>query len=269
MGGALVRLLKPVVWLLSGVALTLGVCLLLLGLLPARFAADALQSQSRGLLTLTEVNGRWWSGSARLGLVSANKLTMLPGTLTWRMSFAQAWRGSFPLQINAPALSDVPLNLLFTPTPSSQRIEAQAWRAQLPLAVLQGLGAPWNTLGLAGQLQSESSLLTVQDGVILSGASGTIQLVEVSSLVSPLKPLGTYSLRWTGGAATAGTSFTVATLRGPLLLEGNGALLAGKLRFDGSARSEPQAQAALANLLGIIGRRSSEAAGGDVVRLKF
>ena len=51
---------------------------------------------------------------------------------------------------------------------------------------------------------------------------------------------------------------TSSMLKRPLQLSGEGRWVGGRLRFTGEARSAPEHQAALANLLNIIGRRQGD-----------
>ena len=55
-----------------------------------------------------------------------------------------------------------------------------------------------------------------------------------------------------GGDAIA---LTLDTLEGSLLLQGTGQLHNGHLRFTGEASAAPDAEAALSNLLNILGQR--------------
>jgi general secretion pathway protein N len=55
-----------------------------------------------------------------------------------------------------------------------------------------------------------------------------------------------------GGDAVA---LTLDTLEGSLLLQGTGQLLNGRVRFSGEASAAPDSEAALSNLLNILGQR--------------
>jgi len=57
------------------------------------------------------------------------------------------------------------------------------------------------------------------------------------------------------GADTGITQINLNTLQGGLQLNGNGQWAAGKVRFRGEAHAAPGTEAALNNLLNIIGRR--------------
>lgn len=269
MGGALV--------VLRGLRRLLGVLLVLLvlavvttTLAPAKWLTQMLEDRANGSLVFSEVQGRWWNGQARLGLAAAgSKAVMLPGTVQWRAEPAALLSGVLGLIVTAPQLNAEPLSLRIAPVAGGLRVDATAWRAQIPLVVLQGLGAPWNTLGLSGLMQWAAGPMRYESSAsragFAAGASGTLTLTEMASLVSPLKPLGSYAINWQSNDAEVG--FTLSTTRGPLLLDARGAVVGSKLRISGTAKAEPNAVSALANLLGIIGRRQGgvpPAEGGQV-----
>jgi general secretion pathway protein N len=132
------------------------------------------------------------------------------------------------------------------------------WIGQWPSAWLAGLGTPFNTLQLGGSLRLTSpgfTLETVQGRSLMKGRAD-IEIVNASSRLSTLDSLGSYRLTLAGDAAGAGTSqLTLSTLEGALQLSGNGSWSAAGVRFRGEARAAEGADAALSNLLNIIGRR--------------
>ena len=92
---------------------------------------------------------------------------------------------------------------------------------------------------------------SAQGRVRVEGAA-VMELNQVASRLSTLAPLGSYRLNVSGGDITR---FTLATTSGPLQLSGSGQWAAAKLRFNGEARAAEGSEAALSNLLNIIGRR--------------
>jgi general secretion pathway protein N len=80
-------------------------------------------------------------------------------------------------------------------------------------------------------------------------------LSEVGSRLSRLSPLGSYRLVLDGGDGDA-AQVRLSTLEGPLQMHAEGLWAASGLRLRGEARAEPGSEAALDNLLNIIGRRS-------------
>ena len=86
---------------------------------------------------------------------------------------------------------------------------------------------------------------------VVGGAELTA--LAISSRLSTLKPMGSYRLAFTGGSAPA---LELSTLEGSLQLSGTGRWVGPRLRFEGVATAAPENEAALANLLNIIGRRN-------------
>ena len=75
----------------------------------------------------------------------------------------------------------------------------------------------------------------------------------MSSRLSTLRPMGSYRLLLSGGEVP---TLALSTLDGALQLSGTGQWVGQRLRFAGEASAAPEREAALANLLNIIGRRS-------------
>ena len=130
--------------------------------------------------------------------------------------------------------------------------------SQWPLALLAGLGAPWNTLQAEGQLQWQSTGLRLgwTDGHIRWHGQSELRVQELGSRLSTLHPMGSYRITLRGGnAGTTTPELDLATLSGPLRLSGKGQWLGSRLRFEGEASADEGFEAALSNLLNIIGRR--------------
>ncbi|MDQ2733909.1 MAG: type II secretion system protein N, partial [Pseudomonadota bacterium] len=83
-----------------------------------------------------------------------------------------------------------------------------------------------------------------------------LELQGVSSRLTTLDTLGSYRVTLTGGSgANTATLLSLSTQDGPLQLTGNGTWGPGGVKFRGEARSAAVDEAALSNLLNIIGRR--------------
>ena len=125
---------------------------------------------------------------------------------------------------------------------------------QLPADLLAGLGTPWNTVALQGQLRLSTVGLSLQYRAGRASSQGLTRLeaLSVSSRLSPLKPLGSYRLDIQGGD---NAQLTLSTLNGDLQLSGQGQWVGSRLRFQGEASASPEREAALSNLLNILGRR--------------
>ena len=134
------------------------------------------------------------------------------------------------------------------------RLEMADGQSGWPATLLAGLGTPWNTVQASGQLMLSSQALRLElnAGRLQIEGSAQLDVLDLSSRLSTLQPLGSYRLRVEGGGDTR---LSLSTLSGKLQLQGEGQWVGGRLRFQGQARAEPQHEPALSNLLNIIGRR--------------
>ena len=133
---------------------------------------------------------------------------------------------------------------------------------QVPASWLVGLGTPWHTLQPSGTLQLSSPGLVLEQVQGRWRFSGRVELTlaTLASRLSTLDSLGSYRLTLSGDAAASeAAQLHLLTTEGALQLSGNGQLLgagaASRLRFRGQASAAAGFEAALGNLLNIIGRR--------------
>jgi general secretion pathway protein N len=127
--------------------------------------------------------------------------------------------------------------------------------SQWPAHVTAGLGTPWNTLQLDGDVQLRTRGLSVEwaAGRLAIAGRAEFMALRMASRLSTLRPMGSYRITLQGGTPA---SLAVDTLEGSLQLSGTGQWVGSRLRFRGEASATPEREAALANLLNIIGRRS-------------
>jgi len=240
-------------WALGGVLL--GLLLSLLVFAPARWLASAVRQASHSQVLLEDARGTLWSGSAQLSLTGgagSDAVARLPSRLFWAL---QPGVGGMTLQLQTSCCLTQPWHLLLLPRWAGAQLQVSDTPSTWPAQLLSGLGTPFNTLAPEGQLA-----LSTQ-GLTLTWAAGRLQLAgqaqldaqDLASRLSTLRPMGSYRLTLTGGAVP---ELSLVTLQGPLQLSGRGTWVGGKLRFAGEASSSPQHQAALSNLLNIIGRRN-------------
>ncbi|SCC95853.1 conserved hypothetical protein [Thiomonas sp. X19] len=140
----------------------------------------------------------------------------------------------------------------------------QAWQAQLPADLLEGLGTPWNTLALQGRIGLSLRHASLESAAGRLRLNGEIRVdaADMSSRLSTVAPLGSYILRIHGDGANAGID--LSTRSGPLILAGHGVWNGQRLQFDGTARAGAGQEQALANLLSLLGQRE-----GDHVRISL
>jgi general secretion pathway protein N len=226
---------------------------------PARWLAGALV-WADAPLQLHNPSGTVWQGDAQLVLRSqAQEQTALPGRVRWNIR--PAWQDRSPglrMAWQADCCLDAPW--VWHATGGLQSVELRlsdlpAGRGlRLPAALLVGLGTPWNTLQLDGQLVLETRNLQLLASAGSARLEGEVVLdaLRLSTSLSTLKPLGSYRVALRGGTSTR---LTLTTLEGALQLSGTGELSPGRLVFDGEARAAEDREEALSNLLNIIGQR--------------
>lgn len=138
----------------------------------------------------------------------------------------------------------------------------------LPAERLAALGAPLNSVQPSGQMRLswEPLQLVRQGGEIEMTGTMNLEMSDMASRLSPIKPLGTYNLAfdWRGQQA----SVTLKTAKGPMLLNGSGMFANGRLQFSGKAEAEAGQEERLANLLSLLGQRRKEG-GKDIIALEF
>ncbi|WP_088132916.1 type II secretion system protein N, partial [Acidovorax sp. T1m] len=176
----------------------------------------------------------------------------LPGRLEWRLR--PTLRG-LRAQVHAACCMPAPLQARVDARWGGMRLALADGQGQFPAGLLTGLGTPWNTLQPEGQLAVQTRGL---EAVWTSGRlalTGMAQLDAraMSSRLSTLRPMGSYRLVLQGGELP---TLTLSTLDGDLRLSGSGQWVGQRLRFTGEASATPEREAALANLLNIIGRRN-------------
>lgn len=240
-------------WALAG-ALA-GVALALVFFAPAQWLASAVARATTGQVQLVTARGTLWNGSARFmftGGEGSRDRAALPGLVHWQLR--PGWL-AFNLRVTADCCTPAALRVGIRPSWSGARVEVQDHDSQWPAEVLTGLGTPWNTVQAEGSLhlQTRALVLTWNDGVMSMAGRAELTALAISSRLSTLKPMGNYKLTVNGGDAA---TVDLQTLEGSLQLSGTGRWVGSRLRFQGVASAQPEHEAALANLLNIIGRRN-------------
>jgi general secretion pathway protein N len=247
-------------WAIGGALAGVVVGLVLFA--PAAWLAQAVASASDQRLILADAEGTIWSGSAVLvlaGGAGSRDASTLPGRLEWTLSprlygVELAAReecclyGTTKIQLR-PGLGRIQATLL---PPTGGAV------GQWPSAWLSGYGTPLNTLQLGGIFRVVSPGFTVErvEGRWRLGGRVDLELEGVSSRLTTLETLGSYRVTVTGDStANSATLLSLSTQSGALRLSGEGTWGPGGVKFRGEARSTTADEAALSNLLNIIGRR--------------
>lgn len=253
----------PLTWLLAGL---LTVSITALASAPAVWLVPLIDRQTNGRLSLADVEGSVWRGSALLGAAAARDESLsplLPGRCEWRIS-PLVFIGVVDIRL---------MNSAVTPEPISIRGNWWRWeigpaRLSLPADGLSALGAPLNTIQPAGQLSLTWPSMRVERhaGGFRTNAVLQLDLLNVVSALSAVKPLGAYRLRvdWQGNAA----KLDLKSLAGPLLLTGKGEIANGSFHFSGQATAQENEQVRLIALMNLLGQRR-QINGQDVVALEF
>lgn len=254
---------RLVIWLLAA---AVSVAVTLLAFCPAAWIGPVLESKTKGRLTLGDAQGTLWRGSAFVGGAPSGRdpvTPLLPGRFSWHLS-PMVLLGQVDMTLeNAEVLAQP---VLLTGSWSQWQVSPSAM--VLPATRLAGLGAPLNTIGPSGQMRLSWSTLQLaqQAGQVDLIGNVTLELNNMASLLSSIKPLGAYRLTmdWQGQRAKLG----LTSVRGPLLLSGAGQFDHGHFQFSGKAQAAAGQEETLANLLDLLGQRRKEGE-KNIIALEF
>ncbi|MFM0645485.1 type II secretion system protein N [Paraburkholderia bryophila] len=251
------RLRVALPWLVVAV---LSAAAVMLTLLPAAWITPQFARQTGGHVNLVNPAGSLWHGSATLMLAAGadtSAATLLPGRIEWQTAFWPLFTGRVRMTMRHSEAMPEPITVdatLRTATVTPGTIA-------VPASLLSGLGAPFNTLDLQGDVQlSWSDWRRFNHEAF---GQMTIMLTDASSRVSLVRPLGSYRVVFQ--AQGASSTLDLTTIKGPLMLSGNGTVSAASTEFHGTASAAPEARDNLAGLLNLLGRPS----GPDTVALTF
>ncbi|MGV7208187.1 type II secretion system protein N [Oxalobacteraceae bacterium A2-2] len=250
-------------WLLLALLTAL---LTLLVFLPATWVASAVENRTGGRLTLGDAQGTLWRGSAFIGGAASGNgpvTPLLPGRFQWRIS-PLALLGMVEVQLDNPDALAQPVLL----KGGWREWQVSPSALLLPADGLAGLGAPLNTLAPSGSMRlSWTGLqLVLEQGALAVNGRTTLEMADMGSRLSPVRPLGSYTLAldWHGQQA----GLTLSSIKGPLLLSGSGSLNQGRLQFSGQAEAAAGFEDTLANLLNLLGQRRANSE-KNIIALEF
>lgn len=251
------RLRVALPWL---VVAALSAFVVILTMLPAAWITPQFAKQTRGHVNLVNPAGSLWHGSATLMLAAGSDMsaaTLLPGRIEWHTAFWPLFTGRVRMTMRHSEAMPEPITVDATPRTATVSQGAIA----VPASLLSGLGAPFNTLDLQGNVQLSWSDWRSFNREAFGQL--TVTLTDVSSRVSMVKPLGSYRVLFQ--AQGESSTLDLSTTKGPLMLMGNGTVSAASTSFHGTASAAPEARDNLAGLLNLLGRPS----GPDTVALTF
>ncbi len=255
-------------WAWTGAGM--GLVLALITQAPAHWLTHVIEQASGERVLLPDAQGTVWNGSAQWVLnegplniaatpnaTSPANTTALPTRVTWQLGPRIDWT-NFRLNLSATVASDCctpqPVRVDVSPLWRGLRVQVSDHTSNWPASWLVGLGAPWNTVQPEGQMQLHTTQLqwTQQAGHEQLQGQAELHMQQLSTRLSTLRPLGSYRVRVQGGDTVA---LTLDTLEGSLVLQGAGQILNGRVHFSGEATAASGAEAALSNLLNILGQR--------------
>lgn len=254
---------RAVLWLL---AIVFSVVATVLVFFPAAWLGALVERQSGGRLTLGDAQGTLWRGSAFIGGAAGGNSAvtpLLPGRFKWRVS-PLALLGMVEVQLDNPEALTQPVSL----RGSWRQWQLSPAALRLPAEGLSGLGAPLNTIAPSGRMQLSWSTLALalhERQFSIEGRT-TLEMADMASNLSAIRPLGSYemALDWHGQQA----QLVLRSIKGPLLLDGTGALDRGRFQFSGQAQAAQGYEETLTNLLNLLGQRRPNSV-KNIIALEF
>ncbi len=243
-------------WAVLGSVLGLMVATVLFA--PAAWLSLALSQGSQGRVVLNEPSGTVWNGSGQLvlsGGEGSRDATTLPGRIHWRLKPTVTL--DLHLLLDADCCTSQSVDILVSPHWNGLQAVVQPSQSNWPATLLTGLGAPFNTIDLQATLKLNTQVLTLEwlNKQLKLEGKAALDVIDASTRLSTLRPVGSYRLNFQGSQGTASPSLNLETLSGSLLLSGSGQLNGNRWRFNGEASAAPGSEAALSNFLDIVGRR--------------
>jgi general secretion pathway protein N len=264
--------------------------------LPASLIANAVASATDNQFLLAEAEGTVWSGSAITVLTGgkdSHDASVLPTRLEWRLRprwnglalhltqdcclahgvdlrisrSLDAWRVDVlgPDEIDAPP-APVAATRAGVGAADAAILASATPLGQWPMGWLEGRGFPWNTIHPGGVLTLTTHNLSfaLQGGHWRTLGTTQIEIRQASSRLTTLDTLGSYrvliqpdpSTQIKPGDGASRALVWVSTLDGALVIDGRGLIGATGVRIRAEAHAAPGSEAALNNLLNLIGRRN-------------
>jgi general secretion pathway protein N len=181
---------------------------------------------------------------------------------------ADAWRVEVvsPDERDAPVRDGTPVAGVGAANPDSAALAVATPVGQWPMGWLEGRGFPWNTIHPGGvlTLTTHNLAFAFKDGRWRTFGSAQVEVRQASSRLTTLDTLGSYqvliqpdpSTQQKPGEGATRALVWISTLDGALQIDGRGLLGPSGLRIRAEAHAAPGSEAALNNLLNLIGRRN-------------
>ena len=281
---------------LAIVGAAVGLALGVVAFLPASLLASAVARATDGQFLLAEAEGTIWNGSAitvLTGGAGSHDASVLPTRLEWTLRprlngvslhltqdcclahgldlslrrTLDTWR----VDVVGPDERDKPPAAPEKVMPGGNGADAAALAAatpvgQWPMGWLEGRGFPWSTIHPGGvlTLSTRNLQFSLKGGHWRTLGSAQVEIRQASSRLTTLDTLGTYrvliqpdpSTQVRPGDGASRALVWISTIDGALLIDGRGLIGATGFRLRAEAHAAPGNEAALDNLLNLIGRRN-------------
>jgi general secretion pathway protein N len=202
------------------------------------------------MLRLAEARGSVWSGSGQLELLDPQRESGIVKAVSWRVLPGSLWRGHLAYDVLlADAVSPARLTL------SPSRIEIANVLVELPASVI-GFAVPrLAPARLTGDLSISAAQFAVERRDMRGSA--TVRWRNAGAALTGVAPLGEYEMRI--DSDEQGARASLATLRGPLELKGQGSWRPQtRPAFSATAHVPPAYADQIAPLLRLLASQSGD-----------
>ncbi|RKW38412.1 MAG: type II secretion system protein N [Lautropia sp.] len=232
-------------------------------LAPASMADWGLKVATHGRVRLADASGSIWHGQGKVVLVDVAALAarerdkpdavlplpgvLVPGTIRWDIQVLPLLIGRVQVLARHDSMAQ-PVEISGT----FARPRFSAGSIRLPNVSLSRLGSPWSTVQPTASLALSWEPFEIVNGKANGVAS--IELRDVASALTPVRPLGAYRLDIDGRQAD--TMLNMSSIEGPLRLSGEGVFNPSHgLRFTAWAEVDESERLKLAPLVRLLGRQ--------------
>ncbi|HEY1057168.1 MAG TPA: type II secretion system protein N [Limnobacter sp.] len=208
---------------------------------PAYSLKPMIQSTIGPTLQVLAMRGSLWNGEVQLGVSDGGRVYAVPGPLAWQTGLG---RHGLQVALTHPRIAQT-LHLAV----GLNGIKVEGGALQFPAAWLMALGAPYNTIRPEGLVQ-----VNWQGWQAGQAVDVRVTWSDAQSALASIRPLGEYVITVTGNPGKQ-LDVNLNTLRGPLMMEGQGAVIPGqRFSFTGYAQAQEASREALTGLLSQMGR---------------
>jgi general secretion pathway protein N len=235
----------------SRVALLACVLIFVVAYFPIRWLSASVAKTTSCQVAVLQPEGTLWKGSAQLGFSDIQ-----PGaSVACRTPQVSSERFAWTTQCSVSHLkckwiiqyANMVRPLELTVHPSAVTLASN--QIELPASMIEVAGGLMRSLHLRGKLA-----IRWEDLIWDSSPKGLVEVrfLNMTSPISPVKPLGSYALTLQLKQAL---TLDVSTINGPLLLTAKGTVEKGRLSLQGEATAPPESLDSLIGLLSIIGKK--------------